>query len=135
VAPDLSGQRLKRAALFAFATTMAAVSCNSPQRPDTGNIVQPYGAPPTPRPPPVDAGVQEPVAVVALYGAPMPMLDASPEPPAAPDASGPDVQSGDTGADVRDAGRRSRPSRPPVVNGGGSVTVRYGAPPPPDAWV
>ena len=74
VVPDQGSQRLKRAAIFAFATTVASVGCTNPQRPDTGNnIVQPYGAPPDPRPrpqpqPAPDAGAPslDPIPIVRV---------------------------------------------------------------------
>ena len=131
--PDAGGRRLGRAALFAFATTVAAAGCPSPQRPDTGtNIVQPYGAPPTPTPPHDAAASASPDAsdpglVVAIYGAPIPPgPDASaPSPDAAADASAPDASAPDAAA--RPDARPPRPPRPP-----GPPMVRYGAPPPPD---
>jgi len=121
--PDAGGRRLGRAALFAFATTVAAAGCPSPQRPDTGNnnnIVQPYGAPPTPRP--NDAGAApDPGLVVAIYGAPMPPADAAtPDATAPPDAAAPD------------AARPAPDARPPRPPRPGPPMVRYGAPPPPD---
>jgi hypothetical protein len=128
--PDAGGRRLGRAALFAFATTVAAAGCPSPQRPDTGNnnnIVQPYGAPPTPRP---DAGAPDPGLVVAIYGAPMPPADAAT--PTAPDATAPDAATPPPDASAPDAAARpdARPPRP--VRPPGPPMVRYGAPPPPD---
>jgi hypothetical protein len=130
--PDQGGRRLGRAALFAFATTVAAAGCPSPQRPDTGtnnNIVQPYGAPPTP-PRPNDAGTvaapPDPGLVVAIYGAPMPPPDA-----ATPDATAPTPDATAPDAPAPDASRPdARPPRPPRP---GPPMVRYGAPPPPDA--
>lgn len=137
VVPEQGSQRLKRAAIFAFATTVASVGCTNPQRPDTGNnIVQPYGAPPDPRPrpqpqpqPEPDAGMQtpQPIPIVPPYGAPP---DPTPPPPT-------------------DAGTRNEPpavaaiygAPPPIVpdagtprrqGGGRSPAPRYGAPPPPD---
>lgn len=137
VVPDLGARRLGRAALFAFATSVAAVGCNSPQRTDSGsgsgNIVQPYGAPPDPRPQPQpqpDAGsAQDPGLVVAIYGAPVPppdaatpaedaTVDAAPDAAATPDAA-------------RDASRRADASPPPRPRPGPPM-VRYGAPPRPD---
>lgn len=128
--PDAGGRRLGRAALFAFATTVAAAGCPSPQRPDTGNnnnIVQPYGAPPNPPPRPGDAGAvaapPDPGLVVAIYGAPMP-----PPPDAAADAASPDAAADAPAPDVA-ARPDARPPRPPRP---GPPMVRYGAPPPPD---
>lgn len=136
VVPEQGSQRLKRAAIFAFATTVASVGCTNPQRPDTGNnIVQPYGAPPNPRPVPLpapDAGAREetpqPIPIVPPYGAPP---DPTPPPP------------------QTDAGTRNEPpavaaiygapppaapdaGTPPRRQGGRSPAPRYGAPPPPD---
>lgn len=121
--PDAGGRRLSRAAMFAFAATVATAACNTPQRPDTGsstsNIVQPYGAPPTPQPRP-DAGAPpthpEPPAVAAIYGAPMPPpADAAAATPA-PDAAAP----------------HATPHATPVLPHHGAPMVRYGAPPPHD---
>jgi hypothetical protein len=128
--PDANGRRLGRAALFAFATSVAAVGCTSSQRPDPDpNIVQPYGAPPPPTPPTPDAGTAgDPGLVVAIYGAPIPPADAA-APDAAPDAAAPDAAAPDAAAP--DAARPPRPSRP--SRPAGPPMVRYGAPPPPDA--
>jgi len=133
--PDAGGRRLGRAALFAFATTVAAAGCPSPQRTDTGNnnnIVQPYGAPPQP-PRPNDAGTvaapPDPGLVVAIYGAPMPPPpDAAT--PTAPDATAPDAAA-PPDASAPDAAARPD-ARPPRVRPPGPPMVRYGAPPPPD---
>jgi len=129
--PDAGGRRLGRAALFAFATTVAAAGCPSPQRPDTGtNIVQPYGAPPDP-PRPQDAAASaspdasDPGLVVAIYGAPIPPAPDASAPDATSDASAADASAPDAAA--RPDARPPRPPRPP-----GPPMVRYGAPPPPD---
>jgi hypothetical protein len=119
--PDAGGRRLSRAALFAFAATVATAACNTPQRPDTGsgsNIVQPYGAPPNPQPPP-DAGAPahpDPPSMAAIYGAPMPPPDAA-APTPAPDAAAP----------------HATPHAAPVLPHHGAPMIRYGAPPPLDA--
>ncbi len=122
VVPD-APSRLGRAALFAFATTVAAVGCNRPaQSGNDSTIVQPYGAPPNP-PRPADAGMtpvatpptQDPGLVVAIYGAPMPPPDASmaPTPPTPPQP-------------------HADPAPRPQPHTQGPAATRYGAPPPPD---
>ncbi|MEZ4389919.1 MAG: hypothetical protein R3A48_02395 [Polyangiales bacterium] len=114
VIPDAGGARLTRAALFAFATTVAA--CSTSQTP-----AQTPPPPQQPAPTPAEpvAAPQGPGTVAAIYGAPA---------PPAPDAGA----VADAGAaSPQDAGNPTRPTRP----GSGSLMMRYGAPPVPDAFV
>jgi hypothetical protein len=121
--PDANGRRLGRAALFAFATSVAAVGCTSSQHPDPGMMVMLYGAPPNPPAPPPAPDASTPADAAAPDAA---TPDAAAPDAAAPDAAAPDAAAPDAAAP--DAARPSRPSRP-----AGPPMVRYGAPPPPDA--
>ncbi len=144
--PGAGTASLSRAALFAFATTVAA--CSSPQTSETttatsstqqateqqaaqsgGAVVEsPPASPPEATP---DASMGPgPGAVVALYGAPAPVMmtgdAAAPSPDAA--APSPDVVVADAATDAhrRDAARADVPRPPPDH---GAIMVRYGSPP------
>lgn len=121
--PDLSGGRLTRAAIFAFATSVAA--CSSTQTPARDNVAQ---APPAPADAPAVTPAEDAGAAAAVDVSPAsdPALDAS---SVASDVAAADVAVADSGARA-DAGR---PRRGGVVRSV-SVNVRYGAPPPPEAW-
>lgn len=114
VIPDAGGARLTRAALFAFATSVAA--CSTSQTPAQSPPPQQQQPAPTPAEP--VASPQGPGTVAAIYGAPAPPL---------PDAGATSPQ--DAGAaSPQDAGNPTRP-------GSGSMMMRYGAPPVPDEFV
>lgn len=120
VVPDAGGARLTRAALFAFATTVAA--CSTSQTPPQPQPVQPQPAQPQPaQPAAAPEQPTEPTTVAAIYGAPAP-------PPADAGAVA------DAGATPQDAGNPTRPTRPNRP-GNGSPMMRYGAPPVPDELV
>lgn len=132
--PDANG-RLGRAALFAFATTLAAAGC--PSR-STAAL---YGGPPTPSRelpslapdgnPAVTNNGADPGQMVALYGAPVaPPNEAGALPP---DANAPDDVGAADVTSVPDAMGRPSNARPPrLPRPPGSPAVRYGAPPVPD---
>ena len=116
VIPDAGGARLTRAALFAFATSVAACSTSQTPAQSPTPPQQPAQTPAEPV-----ASPQGPGTVAAIYGAPAP-------PPHDAGATSPQ----DAGAaSPQDAGNPTRPTRP----GSGSLMMRYGAPPVPDELV
>lgn len=145
IVPAAPSGALSRAALFVFATTVAACSSSQPATTQTA---------PAPDPAPVVVAAQDassstpssggsvvetpadpgPGAIAAMYGAPV-MLDASTmadDAAASPsDTPSTDVATADAAADAarRDAGRvrPAPPVRPPVDHG--AIMVRYGSPP------
>jgi hypothetical protein len=153
-------QRLSRAAAFAFTASLAVAGCSSDPATgtdastndvvstDRGNAVDVVA--PTDTPPPVDrpgvtdAGVdsgapQDNGGAMPLYGAPadvvIPPADVQDGGAVAPLDGGPPVDAGaadDASTPIDDGGGIAPLYGAPADAGGGGV--RYGAPPPPDAF-
>lgn len=124
VVPDMGAARLSRAAIFAFATSVAACTTAQapPQSPPPPQAAVPQPVVTAPPPDPA-AAPPEPGTVAAIYGAPAP-VPMTPDAGMAPD-SGPSAPT--------DAGNPTRPTRP--TRPGSSIMMRYGAPPVPDEFV
>jgi hypothetical protein len=149
-------QRLSRAAAFAFTASLAVTGCSSTPTPgadastndvvstDRGNttdaVTSPDAGTPTDTPAVTDSGApQDNGGAMPLYGAPADV----PAPPAdvqdggavAPLYGGPPVDAGeaeDVPAPLDDGGGIAPLYGAPADAGGGGI--RYGAPPPPDAF-
>ncbi|MFO0629586.1 MAG: hypothetical protein U0325_28680 [Polyangiales bacterium] len=149
-------QRLSRAAAFAFTASLAVTGCSSSPTPgtdastsdavstDRGNVVDAVSpsdaGTPTDTPAVTDSGApQDNGGAMPLYGAPadvvIPPADVQDAGAVAPLYGGPPVDAGaetDVPATPDDGGGIAPLYGAPADAGGGGV--RYGAPPPPDAF-
>ena len=140
--PGASASGMTRAALFAFATTVAACSSPQPAQPTTPAAVETPAPAPAPSedastPPggnvvtsPPAVNTNEPPMMVAMYGAPpMPVQPVTPLAAASPADAAADAPADAPARDAaRDAGRPRRDAAAAMPDPG-TIMVRYGAPP------